>query len=91
MSLRETLDNVQPLFGDQLYQQRARRTLPLFVRQAWSQNTIYYQQLADELEMPNAHNLNYVLGSIGATLVQHGEVVRSRHARRAFLNASTDE
>jgi len=47
--------------GSKLYQQRARRTLPLLVRQAEAGETIPYSALAAELQMPNARNLNFVL------------------------------
>lgn len=58
----------KPIFGDRLYQQRARIALPLLVRQAEAGMTITYSDLALELGMPNPRNLNYVLGSIGETL-----------------------
>ncbi len=35
--------------------------------------TIFYSQLADEMGMLNARNLNYVLGCIGSTLIELGE------------------
>lgn len=59
--------------GDQLYQRRARDALPLLVRQAEAGETIEYGALARELEMPNARNLNYVLGAIGNSLKNLGE------------------
>jgi len=59
--------------GDSLYQQRARRALPILVRQAKAGQKIYYSDLAEELGMPNARNLNYVLGSIGRTLNELGQ------------------
>jgi len=73
MSEQETQKIAKPMFGDQLYQQRAQLALPLLVRQSWLQNTIYYQELADELGMPNARNLNFVLGSVGTTLIDLGK------------------
>lgn len=60
---------VQPLSGDKLYQQRAQSALPLLVRQATAAQPITYEDLAQELNMPNPRNLNYVLGSIGQTLL----------------------
>lgn len=57
-----------PIFGEKLYQERARAALPLLVRQAKARAPIYYSDLAEELSMPNPRNLNYVLGSIGRTL-----------------------
>lgn len=56
------------MFGDKLYQTRARQALPILVRQALSRKPIFYEALAVELGMPNPRNLNYVLGSIGTTL-----------------------
>ncbi len=64
----ETTKIVEPLIGDKLYQQRARLALPILVRQALVGKQIFYSDLASELEMPNARNLNYVLGFIGEAL-----------------------
>jgi hypothetical protein len=58
----------EPISGDKLYQVRARQALPILVRQAEAGKTIKYGDLASEMGMPNARNLNYVLGSIGRTL-----------------------
>ncbi|WP_072371477.1 hypothetical protein [Hyphomicrobium sp. NDB2Meth4] len=58
--------------GDQLYQQRARKALPLLVRQAEAAQTITYSDLADELAMPNPRNLDYPLGAIGKRLLSLG-------------------
>lgn len=58
--------------GEKPYQLRARRALPLLVRQALAQSQIYYGPLADELGMPNPRNMNYVLGSVGVTLEKLG-------------------
>lgn len=58
-----------PIFGTKLYQQRARKVLPLLVRQARAGTYIEYGQLAAELGIPNARNLNYVLGCIGQTML----------------------
>lgn len=57
-----------PITGDKLYQKRARFALPILVRQAEAGAPIFYSDLAAELGMPNARNLNYVLGSIGQTM-----------------------
>lgn len=59
---------VRNMFGEGLYQQRARRALPILVRQASSKKPIFYANLAAELDMPNPRNLNFVLGCIGTTL-----------------------
>lgn len=64
----ETAKVAQPISGDKLYQERARKALPLLVRQAQANAKIYYSDLADELGMVNPRNLNYVLGSIGQAL-----------------------
>lgn len=74
MSDAETVERAKPFDnGTRLYQQRARAALPLLVRQAKAGQTIYYGDLAEELGMPNAKNLNYVLGSIGQALIKLGE------------------
>ncbi|WP_423928570.1 hypothetical protein [Candidatus Palauibacter sp.] len=52
------------LQGGKLYQQRARQALPLLVRQVRAEQPISYTDLAEELDMPNPRNLNYVLGAI---------------------------
>jgi len=64
----ETAKVAQPISGDKLYQERARRALPLLVRQAQASAKIYYSDLADELGMVNPRNLNFVLGSVGQAL-----------------------
>ena len=69
----DTAEIAEPLSGDKLYQQRARSALPLLVRQAVASTPIVYEDLAHELEMPNPRNLNYVLGSIGQTLLNLSE------------------
>ncbi|MCB9943492.1 MAG: hypothetical protein H6851_07720 [Geminicoccaceae bacterium] len=56
------------MFGDKLYQTRAKAALPILVRQAASRKPIFYEALAGELGMPNPRNLNYVLGCVGTTL-----------------------
>lgn len=69
----ETAEVSESFWGGKLYQQRAREALPLLVRQALVGEKIFYSQLADEMNMPNARNLNYVLGCIGSTLIELGE------------------
>lgn len=66
--MAETAQIAKPITGDKLYQERARQALPLLVRQAEVGGPIFYSDLADELAMPNARNLNFVLGSIGQTM-----------------------
>ena len=57
-----------------LYQRRAFSAIPLLVRQAEAGKTIHYEQLARELGMPNPQNVNYVLGSIGTSLHNLGQL-----------------
>jgi hypothetical protein len=66
--MAETAPQCANMFGNKLYQMRARSALPILVRQAGSHRPIYYEALATELAMPNPRNLNFVLGSIGTTL-----------------------
>lgn len=56
-----------------LYIKRAREALPFLVRQAKAEMTIEYGALAAEMGMPNARNLNYVLGAVGNMLIALGE------------------
>lgn len=70
MARKDIAEAAEPFFGDKLYHERARRALPLLVRQAHAQQKIYYSNLATELRMPNPRNLDYVLGSIGQALIQ---------------------
>ena len=65
---RKTAKIAEPILGGKLYQKRARQALPILVRQAEAGNSIIYSDLANELGMSNARNLNYVLGSIGRTM-----------------------
>lgn len=65
-----TATTASPIFGDKLYQERARAAFPLLVRQAEAASPIFYSSLARELDMPNPRNLNYVLGCIGQTIEQ---------------------
>jgi hypothetical protein len=65
---RDTARIAEPIAGDALYQKRARLAFPLLVRQAEAGKPITYSDLAEELGMPNARNLNYPLGSIGSTI-----------------------
>lgn len=58
--------------GDKLYQKRARRALPLLVRQARARQPITYEDLAIQLDMPNPRNLNYPLGCVGTSLQRLG-------------------
>ncbi len=64
----DTAKIAAPIMGDKLYQVRARAVLPILVRQAEAGTPIVYSALAKEVGIPNARNLNFVLGSIGTTL-----------------------
>ena len=66
----ETAIAAQPIDGDKVYQERARRALPILVRQAMAHRPIFYADLAAELQMPNPRTLNYVLGSVGQGLLK---------------------
>lgn len=68
--MAETAQTATDIHGNGLYHERARRALPLLVRQAEAGEPIEYGSLASELGMPNARNLNFPLGSIGTTLEQ---------------------
>ena len=70
MSDTETGEQAEPFDGDKLYQQRGRAALPLLVRQAKSQKTIFYADLAEELGITNPRNLNFVLGSVGQSILR---------------------
>jgi len=67
--LNETARIAKGILGEKLYQKRARAAFPILVRQATAQQKITYGDLAEELSIPNARNLNYVLGSVGITLL----------------------
>ena len=69
MTRKRTATIAKSMFeGAKLYQQRAQLVLPILVRQALSSKKITYKSLSSELGIPNARNLNYILGSVGATL-----------------------
>ena len=72
MTRKQTAIVAKDMFGDSSYQQRARAAFPLLVRQAFAQEKITYGDLAEELGLSNPRVLNYVLGSIGTTLVNLG-------------------
>ena len=59
--------------GDKLYQKRARRALPILVRQAIAHRTMFYTELASELGMSNPRNMNFPLGAIGNTILHLAE------------------
>ena len=61
------------VFGDQLFQQRGRKALPILISQALAKTPITYSDLAKQLGVPNPRNMNDVLGAVGTTLVELGE------------------
>ncbi len=63
--------------GEKPYQKRARRALPILIRQAKAEQTISYTDLATELGMSNPRTLNFPLGCIGKELNRLGRVWRS--------------
>lgn len=69
----ETAEVSLSLEGDKLYQIRARKALPILVRQAKAGQKIYYEDLAEEIGIPNPRNLDYPLGSIGTALKELSE------------------
>jgi hypothetical protein len=74
----ETAISASDMHGDKLYQRRARRALPILVQQAGMGTRMTYSTLAKKMRMPNARNLNYVLGSVGKTLQDLGRRWRQR-------------
>lgn len=72
METKETALISKNMFGNQPYQLKARLAMPLLVRQAAAKHSIFYEQLAGELGMPNPRNLNFPLGSVGQTLIELG-------------------
>jgi hypothetical protein len=79
MAKRPTVEiaNSNILSDGKLYLKRARLVLPYLVRQAKAGRTIFYSQLAKEVEIPNERNLNYVLGAIGRALIGLGKKEKS--------------
>ena len=59
--------------GGKLYQERARRALPILVRQAKAQQPMFYGELAAEVGAPNPRTMNYPLGAIGQALLNLGK------------------
>jgi hypothetical protein len=76
----ETAISASDMHGDKLYQRRARRALPILVQQAGMGTRMTYSTLAKKMRMPNARNLNYVLGSVGKTLQDLGRGSRRSSA-----------
>lgn len=73
MKSKKAADIARSMFGPKPYQERARRALPLLVQYAKAGQPVPYGDLATELDMSNARNLNYVLGSVGRTLNELAE------------------
>lgn len=88
----KTSKTASNFFGNALYQRRAREALPLLVRQAEGEKTIYYADLAQELGMPNPRNLNYVLGCVGHALNNLSEISGEEipHIQAMVVNQQSD-
>lgn len=56
--------NINSLDGDKLFQERARKTLPYLVRLAKAGQTIYYSDLAEEIDISNPRNFNKILDAV---------------------------
>ena len=74
--------------GAKPYQQLAARALPWLVLQAQREKEITYGDLARLLGMPNPRNLNYVLGSVGKTLLRLGRKWKSVFPRSRPLSST---
>lgn len=89
--MAKTAQKAKTIVGDRAYQERARRALPILVRQAKARNPIYYSALTPELGMKNPRNLNFVLGAIGRTIeeynLKHNEKVPA--IQSLVINKST--
>ena len=59
--------------GGKVYRERARRALPILVRQAKAHQTMFYGDLAAEVGAPNPRTMNYPLGAIGQALLNLGK------------------
>ncbi len=72
---RETARHAQSILSghEALYVSRAREALPLLVQLAEAGSTISYGRLAELMGIPNARNLNFILGSVGKTLQELSE------------------
>ncbi len=64
-----TAEKAKPMWGEALYQRRARQAFSHLVRLARDRKTETYGQFAKRLKMRSPRNLNYVLGSVGASLL----------------------
>lgn len=83
-----------PIFepqGKRLFQQRSVKAFPLLVRQAKAEQIIFYSDLADELGMKLARNLNYVLGAIAGAVQKLGKKWNRRlpHLELLVVNKKT--
>lgn len=70
------ISNSDILVGEKQFQERARLTLPYLVRQAKANQTIYYSDLASEINIPNPRNFNRILGAIGDALKELGTRIK---------------
>jgi len=56
------------ILGNELYQKRAAKALPILIKQAELRKELSYSALAQEIGMPNPRNLNNVLDCVGIRL-----------------------
>ncbi|MFA6619096.1 MAG: HNH endonuclease [Candidatus Neomarinimicrobiota bacterium] len=88
--MESTIENLRS--GEKLYEQRARKALPVIVWHAINEEKVTYSDLAEEIGIPNPRNLNYVLGCIGSALEElskeWGETIPPINA--IVINKNTD-
>ena len=66
-----TADKAKSMYdGDSLYQKRAREAFPILVGMAYARRPITYKALGDLIGMKHHKPLNFVLASIGKTLIE---------------------
>ena len=90
--MSKTFELAKEIHGEKLYQERARRILPILVRQAVSRRPLSYEALAGELSMTNPRVLNYPLGCVGRALIALAVRWRSSipHIQSLVVNKQTD-
>ena len=89
---REARDKL--LNGQKLYQERARKALPILVELAGKKAKITYSELAERLGMPNPRNLNHVLYCIGSAIEElsedwHGDKYKIPPIEALVVNKNT--
>lgn len=89
--MREVFKRADDLFGKKLFQIRAKKILPILVRQAKAGVPIYYGDLAQEVGMPNPRNLDYPLGCVGRVMDEVSKKWSSEipHIQAIVVNQAT--